>query len=214
MDNDMYLSYNNIFLRRSDFNCFKDYCQINDMCISFYYEYLKKDESILMLDPVAVSTIIYFEDSIDELKEYFPLNMEKREYIFFPINDNSNKYNYGGGTHWALVVFQRSDNSFYYIDSMLSFIDNTKNLCEKISKIINLEKPNIIKADIIKYQQNTYDCGMFVLAFTELLLKYIKNNIINKNCFKYAFEGLSQNNIKNMRKDIMKLINSLRNKNI
>jgi sentrin-specific protease 8 len=212
MDNEMYLSHNNILLRRSDFDCFRDYCQINDMCISFYYDYLNKSNNVLLLDPVAVSTIIFFEDSIEELKEYFPLNMENKEYIFLPVNDNTNKFNYGGGSHWALIVYQKSDNCFYYIDSMLSYINNTNILCDKISKIMDRVEGEIVKADIIKYQENTYDCGMFVLAFTQFLLNYINNLAINKNCFKDAFDGLNQSFVKKMRKDIIKLINSLKKK--
>jgi Ulp1 family protease len=42
MDDEIELSYNNISLRKTDINTFKNYSQLNDLSISFYYEYLNE----------------------------------------------------------------------------------------------------------------------------------------------------------------------------
>ncbi len=211
MEDKVYLSYKNICLRNSDVECFKNWNQLNDMCISFYFEYLNPCSNILLFDPAAVSTIVYFEDCIDELNEYFPVNLETRDYIFLPVNDNTNKYNAGGGSHWALLVYQKSDDKFYYLDSMLSYIENTTILCEKISKMMGKKKFEVICPLVTKYQDNTYDCGMFVLAFTELIIEYVKTNKLTENCFDAVFDNLNQKYIKDMRIAAINIINKLKN---
>ena len=68
------ISYNNIYLSEKDIKCFKNSNQLNDMCISFYFEYLTNEifkeskDDFVLLDPVVVSSI-YFDESIEDLSD-------------------------------------------------------------------------------------------------------------------------------------------------
>jgi sentrin-specific protease 8 len=217
-DNKIFLSYKSICLYKDDVECFNNYNQLNDMCISFYYAYLtytlSLPDNIVLMDPSAVSSIIYFDDDLSELKDYF-MDLSDKEYIFLPVNDNTDKLRAGGGSHWALLVYQKFDNKFYYFDSMLGYIKNTDVLAERVGLMIGVKDIEIVKPAIKKYQQNTYDCGMFVLLFTELILKYLKNerNIgASINYEKDVFKDLTQDKILQWRIIISKKIDNLRNK--
>lgn len=185
MDDDkILLSYKSICLRQSDIACFENYRYLNDLSISFYYEVLAEKFSrheldFLLLDPSCVSTI-FFDDEISDLKDCFgALNFESRKVIFIPVNDTTDKYAYGSGNHWALVVYFANSNTFYYLDSMKSYIKNTNEICRKISLLIgNGERkhPVIEEVAIAKLQQNTFDCGVFVLNFTEVLMNFLFGN--------------------------------------
>lgn len=93
-------------------------------------------EKLLFIDPSAMFMINFSQDA-DEIREAMaPLEMEKRELIFMPINDNDN-IERAGGTHWymlamrlrhftwclmipihrSLLVYSRKEDKFRYYDS-------------------------------------------------------------------------------------------------
>jgi sentrin-specific protease 8 len=218
MENNISLSYKSICLYQSDIECFKDYNELNDMSISFYYEYLsnslKLSPEIVLMDPSAVISIIHFDDDLSELKDYF-MNLTDKKYKFLTVNDNTDKFKAGGGTHWALLVYQQSDKTFYYFDSMLRYISNTDILVERISLMVNDSGTKVVQPGIKKYQGNTYDCGMFVLKFAEYLLKFInKGNILSNELDfdKDIFNNVSQDKMKSYRREILKIIKNLQDK--
>jgi len=235
MDNDpILLNYKSVCLRKSDISCYENYHYLNDLCISFYYEiiadkFMKFESEILLLDPSSVSTI-YFDDEIEDLRDCFgALNFEERKYIFIPVNDATDRYAYGSGNHWALVFYAKMTNTFYYLDSMKSYIKNTNEICRKINLLTgNFKDPTIKQVEIPKFQQNTFDCGVFVLNFTEVILKeiYEKNenyissldyNVItneqDKKTLKIedliTFKNSGQDIITSKRKEIKNLIMGL-----
>lgn len=200
-DDKILINYKSVCMRKSDISCFDDFRYLNDLSISFYYEILNEKfkqfgSQFILLDPSPVSTI-FFDDDIDDLKDCFgALNLESREYIFIPINDTTDKYAYGSGNHWALVVYIKKRNTFYYLDSMKLFIKNTNSICIKINSLIGESTPaKIEEVKIIKLQQNTFDCGVFVLRFSEIFLE----NIFG---FNDKEESKLLNSIKNYSKEV------------
>lgn len=220
------LSYNNIYLTKEDYKCFEDHNQLNDMCISFYFEYLYSclykeiKNKILLIDPVIVSSI-YFDDSIPDLYEILlPLEMNNKDFIFLPINDNTNKFSYGGGTHWALLVYIKHDNFFIYLDSTNGKINLIQTIADKFLSILNYSTNNEEAADlnatikfpiIEKKQFNSYDCGMFVLEYTEVILKLIQKGKMKYDEFDFTkdFNEIKQENMKEKRSFILRVIKNL-----
>ncbi len=224
------LSHKSICLRKSDVSCFDDFRYLNDLSISFYYELLnekfsKYENEFILLDPSCVSTI-FFDDDLDDLKDCFgALDLDTRKYIFIPINDTIDKFAYGSGNHWALVFYCKTANTFYYMDSMKSFIKSSNEICRKINLLIgNSEKYILEEVNFEKFQQNTFDCGVFVLNFTEVILNFIfdPNKNINKclienngfNLCKIITKDNSDQNIISIKRKEMKAIvlNLIRNK--
>jgi Ulp1 family protease len=237
MDSDpVYLSYKNVCLRKSDVECLKPYNLINDMCISFYYEILneklkKFENEFFLFDPASTSMII-FDDDMEDLYDMFSsVNLVDRKYLFMPINDNTNKYKVGGGDHWGLLIYQKTDETFFYLDSMCNYIKNTDILATKISILLKYsgssekklntdeKKIKIIKTlEENKFQLNSYDCGMFILAFSEAIMDHIfspqtqiVNQILDKEKINaILLSNINQNKIPVMRKNILKKIEVLK----
>lgn len=224
----VYLSFKSICLRKSDVDCFDDFRFLNDLCISFFYELLNEnyknfDKYFFLFDPASVSTMVIYDEMEDLIDMFGGLNLEDKDYLFIPINDNTDKYAMGGGDHWALIIYQKSDDTFYYLDSMLNYIKNTTIVTQKLKQILtNTQSKPIVNVNntlIEKCQSNTYDCGMFVLSFTEAILDYIfkaDENITNNKKLnseiinKIIKESVYQNKMKSKRKEILQTIDNLK----
>lgn len=227
------INYKSICLRRSDVNCFEEFNILNDMAIGFYYQILKDRnefksvvESVLFVEPASVSLLCYDYDLEDLFEMFAPLKFNERDLIFFPLNDNTDKYDYGAGQHWALLMYQKSNDTFYYLDSMSSFIKNADIFVSKFIEIKNYKKsptnkifPKIVKVLSEKIQFNSYDCGMFVLAFTESLMKILisqdKKIELNEESIRVAvYSEINQKSVKQLRKEILQIIKEIKNKEI
>jgi Ulp1 family protease len=225
-----YLSYKNILLRQSDVDCLNKGKYLNDMCISFFYQFLNerhmKDENrFILLDPASVS-LLFFEDDMDDLNLMFsPMNLSQRDFVFMPINDNTDRFQVGGGDHWALLVYQKVEDKFFYLDSMRNFIKNTDYIAKKFRNLLisNTEqeietesKINLSNTLDQKYQENTYDCGVFVMEFTEILLDYIVSNnftVLTSEFINDLFKKkINQFKVTKKRDEIKNIINKLRHK--
>ena len=219
-----YVVYDNIGLSYKDVENFEEGCYLNDLNISFYYNYLTdKNKSYeaqyCLLDP-AMSQSLYYDEDIDFLKACLdPLDLVNKKFIFIPINDNTDKYKQGGGSHWALIVYQKEKNLFFYLDSMSSFIKTTFDICKKMAKILDLKtftNNNIVKVSINNLQQNYCDCGVFLLGFTECIL-----DRLNKQKFSFVFDvkelmesinELDQGKVKILRNELKQLVEDIRSK--
>jgi Ulp1 family protease len=220
MDEEVELSYNNIALRKSDINTFKEYTQLNDLSISFYFEILnekfaKFNNEFTLLDPATVFLLVFETDLEDLVAMLKPLKLHTKQYIFIPVNDIDSKFRVAGGNHWALLIYQKCDQTFYYIDSMLSFIKNTNIIVKNLCEILEIKQiAEVICFDEEKHQQNTYDCGMFVLSYAETFLNKLNsenfNHKLSKCVLKEILKGHSQKIISVKRKEILNLITSLK----
>ncbi len=87
MNEEVELSYNNIALRKSDINTFKEYTQLNDLSISFYFEILnekfaKFNNEFTLLDPATVFLLVFETDLEDLVAMLKPLKLHTKQYIF------------------------------------------------------------------------------------------------------------------------------------
>ena len=143
-----------------------------------------------------------FSHNLEDTVEIFqPLRLERKQTVFLPVNDNTNKHIAGGGSHWALLVYSRlpsgeegvSGNQFTYIDSAGGdMIGTVEKIASKMAMGIDAMRAGLTEEKefarfekewkdapaVMQYfagprQHNSYDCGMFVLATTEALLEYL-----------------------------------------
>ena len=221
MDNDpILITYKSCSIKQSDINCLSDYQYLNDLIISFYYEILNEkymSNDIVLLDP-AVSMSIIFDKDLDDINNciFEPLGMKNKKFIFVPINDNTKIEYKTSGSHWTLNIIDVNNNTIYYLDSMLGNISNAKVSVRKFEKLFG-KKFNFVYALENTYQTNSSDCGMFILGFTETILKYLKeknfnpdslNNIKFDDILKDS-EKVKQNNMQFFRKEIKNIIYKL-----
>ena len=221
MENDpILITYKSCSIKQSDIDCLSDYQYLNDLIISFYYEILNEkyiSNDIVLLDP-AVSMSIIFDQDLDDINKciFQPLGMKDKKFIFVPINDNTKIEYKTSGSHWALNIIDVNNNTIYYLDSMSSNISNAKISVRKFQKLFG-KKFNFVYALEKTYQTNSSDCGMFILGFTETILKYLKEKNFNSNALNnIKFDDIlknsdrvKQNNMQSFRQEIKNIIYKL-----
>ena len=94
-----------------------------------------------------------------------------------PVNDNHDVEDPDGGSHWALLVGEKTDQGlvFQYLDSLYS--ESTKFVARRVSQVISdILGVKIRRSDAVKCekQNNSNDCGVFVLAFAEEVVNAIE----------------------------------------
>lgn len=104
-----------------------------------------------------------------------PLEISNKQLVFIPINNNQNPLS-SGGSHWSLVVFNRSDETYYIYDSSNQCnIDFAKYTIKRMDPFVRTNSNNCQMKVIEKstpQQRNGYDCGVYVLAITESIAKH------------------------------------------
>ena len=223
------LSTPNCSLTKEDIDTLSPHTYLNDIIISFYYEIIQgkyPSKDISFLEPAASMSIILDSNDgdMEDLKEciFLPLELDKKKFIFAPINDNTKIQYVSSGSHWTLNVIDVENNLIYYLDSTNGNVSNAHTFHDRIEKLFG-KKFEFVFALNRQYQTNSYDCGMFLLGFSEVLMKYIANNdfkLKNDNKDKsldFIFKGenlVSQSYMDTFRKSIITLIYKMdKNKN-
>jgi sentrin-specific protease 8 len=118
--------------------------------------------------------LVRMAESSQMLQEVLaPLSLASRDYIFMPINNNQD-WTQVGGTHWSLLVFDRPAGVFRYYDSYGRM--NERFARETARRLLPVLYPSqkqqqpVFLVERTPQQQNSADCGVFVLAITEALI--------------------------------------------
>ena len=222
MSDEIILSTKNCSVTKEDIETLSPHTYLNDLIISFYYEIIQDkypSKDITLLDPAVSMSIILDsndENDLEDLKQciFLPLELDKKKFVFAPINDNTKIQYSCSGSHWTLNVIDVEKKIIYYLDSTNGDVSNAHTFHKRIEKLYEKEFEFIYGLHI-QYQTNSFDCGMFLLGFTELLVKNIVNNEMKLNCDKkdksldFIFKGenlVKQNYMGTFRKNIINLI--------
>ena len=224
-EEEIILSTDNCSITKTDIATLNPHVYLNDLIISFYYEVLQKkyhSDLITLLDPaVSQSIILDVNDDEDNLKDlknciFIPLQLDKKKFIFAPVNDNTKLQYTCSGSHWTLNLVDVDNKVIYYLDSNLGDVSNAHTFHKKFEKLFGKKFEFIYALQNEKYQTNSYDCGMFLLGFSEVLMKHIVNNGLKikndgnkKKGLDFIFEGenlVKQSYMATFRKNIIKLI--------
>ena len=222
MSDEIILSTKNCSVTKEDIETLSPHTYLNDLIISFYYEIIQDkypSKDITLLDPAVSMSIILDsndENDLEDLKQciFLPLELDKKKFVFAPINDNTKIQYSCSGSHWTLNVIDVEKKIIYYLDSTNGDVSNAHTFHKRIEKLYEKEFEFIFGLHI-QYQTNSFDCGMFLLGFTELLVKNIVNNEMKLNCDKkdksldFIFKGenlVKQNYMGTFRKNIINLI--------
>jgi Ulp1 family protease len=224
-EEEIILSTDNCEIKNSDISTLSPHTYLNDLIISFYYEILQKkyqSDLITLLDPAVSMSIILDnsgnDDNLEDIKKciFLPLELDKKKFIFAPINDNKKIQYTCSGSHWTLNLVDVDNNVIYYLDSNLGDVSNAHTFHKKLEKLFGKKFEFIYALQKDKYQNNSYDCGMFLLGFSEVLMKHIMNNNLhiknngnNKKGLDFIFEGenlVKQSYMSIFRKNIINLI--------
>ena len=162
----------------SDLETLKDGEWFNDNIISFAIDEMEekndsRSRNIVYVKP-AVSHFIK-ESTNDEYVERTikDLGIRKADWAFIPVNNETEKV---GGSHWSLLLYSGSSNTFYHFDPIKGM--NDRSVAMIVKKLIHKEK----KVPEMKYvlcprQKNSYDCGIYTIMYMEKIAENIEAGV-------------------------------------
>ncbi|NXB65437.1 SENP8 protease, partial [Struthidea cinerea] len=169
------LSYMDSLLRRSDVALLEPPNWLNDHIIGFAFEYFANQQfqdfshRVCFISP-EVAQFIKCALSQEEIAIFLqPLDLLRKELVFLPINDNSSQA--AGGTHWSLLVYFRDKKCFAHYDSHSKCNSvHAKQVAGKLEAFLGKRggKATFVE-EKAPAQQNSYDCGMYVICNAEAL---------------------------------------------
>lgn len=132
-----------------------------------------------------------------------PLQPERRSHIIFAVNDNSSTE--AGGSHWSLCVFSKEENRFYHYDSSSGSNNSScKNLVRILKACLNCESADMVNSTCLQ-QNNSYDCGIFLLCHTDLVCR----TIIKSGSLE-SIKKLDPRNVQVKRNDLIQIVDNLK----
>lgn len=202
------LTYGSCTLRSSDISLLLPNNWLNDQIILFYYEYLQStnpNPSCLLIDP-STSFILLIEEDEEDLREGLSqITFSNKRFIFFPINNHLDP-GVNGGSHWTLLVVDLDQKKSFYYDSMNTRgqnFENAKLINRKLAWYLNIDEAKIVCVRIERPQNNSSDCGVFVLMITEIVYR-------NGDCL-FRSTDVSPERAREMRVEIRKIVEELWN---
>jgi len=131
-------------------------------------------EDVLLVD-AATSFWITMQTNPRFVRDMIaPLDIQKRQLVLCPLNDNRDTVRADGGTHWGLLVWDRRGvtelcgGEFIYYDSGL-FGSGCVSQADKLASSLCGSEVRCRRGSCAR-QENFYDCGMYVLLFSEIIV--------------------------------------------
>ncbi|XP_012528211.1 sentrin-specific protease 8 [Monomorium pharaonis] len=209
--NDITLSYHDYLLRKSDVALLEKNDWLNDIIIGFYFEYLnqqyrKNSQSRLLFIGPEVAQLLKMQDSSQYNIFLDPIEAKSYDFIFFPLNDCDS--NEAGGSHWSLLIYSRVEKMCYHFDSSIGINNfSAKKLARKVIKyFLEKQEKRYIEKDCPQ-QDNSYDCGLYVLCLADVISKHAVNSFKISDCDCSIIAEM----VPRKRIDLLKLIYDLKN---
>ncbi|NP_001070633.1 sentrin-specific protease 8 isoform X1 [Danio rerio] len=173
------LSYQDSLLRRSDVALLNGPHWLNDQVIGFAFEYFTTEcfkslsDKICFISP-EVAQFIKYASCHEELAIFLePLSLASRRWVFLAVNDNSNQT--AGGSHWSLLLYRRDTSQFAHYDSQSGSNSlHARRIAAKLEAFLGAGAKVPFVEEQCPSQQNSYDCGMYVICNAEALCESIK----------------------------------------
>lgn len=133
-------------------------------------------EAVLLIDPATAFWLTIESDAKDLEAAKRALRLNERELVLCPVTDNRDGGRADAGTHWALLVGWNQSHGgsirFAFYDSMSGGICGSKNLAQAQTLASRLAgRPVEVSSRACPQQTNTFDCGVYVLLFSEIIIK-------------------------------------------
>ena len=83
-----------------------------------FLEYMKSQTSdkISVVGPNVAHLMQKHYDKREIEDQKKGLNLKEHDWVIFPINDKDDPEKGDGGTHWSLIVYNRTENVYLYFD--------------------------------------------------------------------------------------------------
>ncbi|XP_033309375.1 sentrin-specific protease 8-like [Bombus bifarius] len=213
--NEVVLSYYNYLLKTSDIALLQGSHWLNDVIIGFYFEYLdeilnKNERRDFYFISPELTQLLKMTDPNQYIIFLDPHSITECKCMFFPLN-NCDKTDAAGGTHWSLLIFCKGDKTCYHFDSAKgSNAAIASKFAESVMDcVLDKKEPNKKFVEVDSPQQsNSYDCGVYVLCLTDVIINHLSQN--------NRMDGCNYDQVKKLvlakRAQLLALINDLKHK--
>eukprot|EP00058_Branchiostoma_floridae_P014557 XP_002600045.1 hypothetical protein BRAFLDRAFT_221105 [Branchiostoma floridae] len=204
---DIVLSFHDSCLRKSDVKLLQPPNWLNDKIIGFAFEYFERvqfqdfSSDVTFISPDVTQFIKYSQDDLAPFLE--PLELSSKKLVFLAVNDNANLES-AGGSHWSLLLYRRDVAEFQHYDSAQGSGNSApaKLLVKRVQPFLGREY-FFYEVDA-SHQQNSYDCGVYVISNTEHLCRQLLQG--DSSDIK---EAVTSTSVKQKRTQLQELISSL-----
>eukprot|EP01084_Bolivina_argentea_P101877 182583_1 len=149
-EDDLMFTFEQSTVHVSDYATLNNNIWLNDTIIGFCYDIFTHKiyadapkNSLLFVHPTTVNVIKFENDEEDLIPLIEGSGMQDYDYIFLPINNSQSMFSVSG-SHWALLIYQRHNNTFYYLDSAGVYnLTYAKKMANKIYPYINIKKQKV-----------------------------------------------------------------------
>ncbi|XP_003702376.2 sentrin-specific protease 8 [Megachile rotundata] len=213
MSDKVVLSYYDCLLRASDVALLQGTHWLNDVIIGFYFEYLDQKfnkngkKEFYFISPELTQLLKMSDPSQYEIF-LDPTNVSECKCIIFPLN-NCDRKDAAGGSHWSLLVFSKHDKKCYHYDSSRGYNSSVASqfATNVMNSVLDKDVPNkkFVEADCPQ-QDNGYDCGIYVLCVTDVIIKHVLQTGKVEGCDCREVKKLAESK----RMQLLNLINELK----
>ncbi|KAJ7331229.1 hypothetical protein OS493_020011 [Desmophyllum pertusum] len=190
----------------SDLSLLEEGRWLNDRLIGFVFDYFTHNQFKQISDDVVfispdVTQFLKLGQGIEIGIFLEPLNLPSQKLIFFAVNDNDSKLS-AGGSHWSLLMYNRQTNCFHHYDSFSCCNTSAaRSLARNVEPFLTAKQSPSFVEDRCPQQQNSYDCGVYVICVTEELCKNFLGNTETS-----LIDKISAEDIRRKRKTLKELI--------
>ncbi|OHT07301.1 hypothetical protein TRFO_24556 [Tritrichomonas foetus] len=197
------ITFKDVDVTPYDFQSLQGKNWVNDKIIHFHGRLIEMSHNdIFFIPPCTVQYMRFINENIVKSTVSQWNLMDKYSIIFIPFTNSSNLKEIGN--HWSLLVWFVQENRFVHCDSLgktnKTNLKTAMLILKKFIRLFQLKKPFLANGNVPQ-QSNTYDCGLYVMAFED----YIASN--------RKIEGMenviTDHEILNMRGSLVKRIQNI-----
>ncbi|KAG8296555.1 hypothetical protein J6590_054371 [Homalodisca vitripennis] len=168
---------------------------LTDESIQFYYQVLAAkvidNTKILLMNPIisqAIKCLSDFEHVLDKVE------LQGKTHIVIPVNDSPAVDKPGGsGSHWSLLLYVAEMEEFLYYDSLgLKNFDHAVKISSALQTFLNKNVKCKITPVNVPQQSNGFDCGIYLLLFTEIIVQKIKKEKESFDSLQLSFTDIKK----------------------
>ena len=131
-----------------------------------------------------------------------PLDFANQQLVLFAVNNNPDAAAAGGGSHWSLLAYSAWDGCARHYDSA-----GGMNSSAARSLWAAVKPPaGVFSECACPQQQNSWDCGMFVLAEAHVLCRRFAEAGPSRMAFELGAGDVDQGAVARLRRELYQLI--------
>lgn len=159
-----------------DFKSLRGKSWLNDRIIHMYGRIVESKHKDVFFIPPCTVQFIRFKSASEVNSVIKSWNLSTFSMVFIPFTNSESARD--PGNHWSLLVwFPKNGNKFFHCDSYQDIPELSRSsqrsavsIVNKLTRLCKLKKSKILRPKVPQ-QDNSYDCGLYLLAYIDFLVE-------------------------------------------